>query len=740
MKTLSPLVFLFVSSFCFSQKHQMISENFNFTTFNKRVKNVPKELFDYTPSEFQNHPDFGVLPKNSPQGNFIELVNKRTDSTRYFMNINSPKDIAIQKGYGPINYKDNNGDLREINFELFPTPNSGIYKTIFQPNVVTIDTILKQTSITFGSNNLVFSKNLSLFFEDINHNQTILAKGNWSNFKAGSSGFYIVDFFPNVDFYGIVNENQMETNFKIKSKLSNNFINGYLVIKDNVNSEINTQYIPSSSLDNDNKFIGDLQLINSNGKNFTIHKGLCFDSTYNNMVGLFYRKTNLHLDMLVDISWLNNVTTKYPVTIDPTISTNGSLLQTLSTQSMYNSTCTFSNSCNYNLTVATPANTTISDIQWSFTYVASNPCKRSDGALRFQYLGCKSPSTTGFYWYCNINSAGSCAGTNISIFSDFSSCIPAPSCVPYNMNFTMNFYRGCVGTTGCSTDCVTSGSPWTITLFGKTNETLANNTTGNGTQNIAVVCSGSTTMSPAAANGVPGYTYLWSPGGQTTSTKTVSNFFVGTQTHSCTVTDACGIARTAVFNLTSNCVLPIELLSFEGMALENTEALLNWSTATETNNDYFEIQRSFNAYDWEVIGIQKGAGSSLSKLDYSFTDNRPYIPISYYRLKQIDFDKSFEYSPIISVDFSSMPESIINLRPNPTMDKISFNWKSSSKNHLLVEIISFKGESIFREVKNIEIGTNTIDLDLSSYENGLYLIKSTNENSGKTSIHKLLKN
>ena len=135
MKTLSPLVFLFVSSVCFSQTHQMISESINFTTFNKRVKNVPKELFDYTPSEFQNHPDFGILPKNSPQGNFIELVNKRTDSTRYYMDINSPKDIAIQKGYGPINYKDINGDLREINFELFPTPNSGIYKTSFQPNV-----------------------------------------------------------------------------------------------------------------------------------------------------------------------------------------------------------------------------------------------------------------------------------------------------------------------------------------------------------------------------------------------------------------------------------------------------------------------------------------------------------------------------------------------------------------------------------------------------------------------------
>ena len=184
---------------------------------------------------------------------------------------------------------------------------------------------------------------------------------------------------------------------------------------------------------------------------------------------------------------------------------------------------------------------------------------------------------------------------------------------------------------------------------------------------------------------------------------------------------------------------PIELLYFQVDLTENKEALLQWATASETNNDYFEIQRSINGYNWETLGTINGAGSSSYQHNYQFIDAKPYNPISYYRLKQIDFDKTFSMSYIVNTDFSTLLESIVNLKPNPTKNITSFNWKSTSKNNLLIELIDFKGETVFNELINIEIGTNTIDLNLSNYENGLYLIKITTNNSGKTAIQKLIK-
>lgn len=117
-------------------------------------------------------------------------------------------------------------------------------------------------------------------------------------------------------------------------------------------------------------------------------------------------------------------------------------------------------------------------------------------------------------------------------------------------------------------------------------------------------------------------------------------------------------------------ILPIELLSFEGVAYDNSIELL-WTTASEINNDYFEIQRSTDAENFETIGTISGAGTSSTEIDYSFDDNDPETGINYYRLKQVDYDGSITYHETISVLFSPLSAANTNnfeIYPNPYHD------------------------------------------------------------------------
>lgn len=94
--------------------------------------------------------------------------------------------------------------------------------------------------------------------------------------------------------------------------------------------------------------------------------------------------------------------------------------------------------------------------------------------------------------------------------------------------------------------------------------------------------------------------------------------------------------------------LPIELISFAATPQAGT-VVLNWSTATELNNDFFTIERSVDGFSWEDLLSISGAGTSIHRLDYSAKDVRPYAGLSYYRLKQTDFDGQFSRSNIVSV-------------------------------------------------------------------------------------------
>jgi len=100
---------------------------------------------------------------------------------------------------------------------------------------------------------------------------------------------------------------------------------------------------------------------------------------------------------------------------------------------------------------------------------------------------------------------------------------------------------------------------------------------------------------------------------------------------------------------TTTNVLPIELVSFTGEKKDNRN-ILNWTTASEINNAYFTVEKSYNGFDFEWVGTQEGSSPSTQIINYSLSDYDVLETLNYYRLKQTDFDGKFEYSKTISID------------------------------------------------------------------------------------------
>lgn len=163
-------------------------------------------------------------------------------------------------------------------------------------------------------------------------------------------------------------------------------------------------------------------------------------------------------------------------------------------------------------------------------------------------------------------------------------------------------------------------------------------------------------------------------------------------------------------------ILPVELLSFEANVV-GKKVFLDWETASEFNNDRFEVERSTDIITWEHLGSVTGAGTTSIKTSYQFVDNSPLIGVSYYRLKQVDFDGSEEYSPINQVEFKEdLSVQKVNWHPNPSKGELiiipneEINW---------VVLTDMSG----RAVMTLNYNTvNQSSISLGDLPSGIYLI------------------
>jgi hypothetical protein len=143
-----------------------------------------------------------------------------------------------------------------------------------------------------------------------------------------------------------------------------------------------------------------------------------------------------------------------------------------------------------------------------------------------------------------------------------------------------------------------------------------------------------------------------------------------------------------------NSPLPIELISFDAEC-EKQNIILTWTTATETNNNYYSIERSLDGIDWINIAKINGTGTSVNKRFYSFIDLNNSFEISYYRLKQTDFDENFKYSTILDVINCSDDISELSIYPNPANEVLNISLKHLEEKIESIIIYNLLGEIIY---------------------------------------------
>jgi len=187
---------------------------------------------------------------------------------------------------------------------------------------------------------------------------------------------------------------------------------------------------------------------------------------------------------------------------------------------------------------------------------------------------------------------------------------------------------------------------------------------------------------------------------------------------------ASGYTKFSPFGVSSTRPLPIQLINFTAKARDNKYIDLTWKTSSETNNDYFTIDRSKDAVNFETLPTHiKGAGTSSEPHSYETFDYAPYEGTSYYRLKQTDFDGAFTYSDPVAVDITTIGSLVV------AKNSASYNYildfktaKTNAPDNYTITIINGLGQLVFSDKLTDFSGEFTKEYDFASKGAGVYLV------------------
>jgi hypothetical protein len=185
----------------------------------------------------------------------------------------------------------------------------------------------------------------------------------------------------------------------------------------------------------------------------------------------------------------------------------------------------------------------------------------------------------------------------------------------------------------------------------------------------------------------------------------------------------------------------VELVTFVGWN-EETVNQLEWVTASEVNNELFVVERSTDGINFVEIGTRPGNGTTSESHTYNLTDYTPVEGYNYYRLKQIDFDGSYEYSPtiVIEVKSSTLESVIAMLYPNPAKEIINIQLQASHRTEFDLTVIDLTGRVVHYDVISAEKGLNVpFILDIQHYGQGVYIVNLTDRLTGEKLDAKFVK-
>lgn len=176
-----------------------------------------------------------------------------------------------------------------------------------------------------------------------------------------------------------------------------------------------------------------------------------------------------------------------------------------------------------------------------------------------------------------------------------------------------------------------------------------------------------------------------------------------------------------IYGSGANIPLPVELISFNSSVSENSISI-NWQSASERNFSGYELQRSTNAHDFSKIAWLPGkGGGEYQHLD---TDIRPGITY-YYRLKMLDLDGKYEYSPIRTAKLEGSVVRSLSLTPNPAVNHFIAKFETTEFGPATLDFFTESGQLVFAQKFELQSGPNEIMLNTSRFAPGNYVVRLT---------------
>jgi len=184
--------------------------------------------------------------------------------------------------------------------------------------------------------------------------------------------------------------------------------------------------------------------------------------------------------------------------------------------------------------------------------------------------------------------------------------------------------------------------------------------------------------------------------------------------------------------------LPVDFINVNATQKGGAVAI-NWSTASESNNNYFDIEKSIDGSSFTTINSVKGAGNSSTVKNYGSYDAKPVAGFNYYRIRQVDFDGKFKFSEVVKVKIS-FEKTGVSVLANPFVNNITVDFASPANQRLNVRLMDISGKMIATEMWTIAKGSSRVVFSkVNSLQKGMYIFTVTDDDGIVIYNNKLVK-
>jgi hypothetical protein len=188
-----------------------------------------------------------------------------------------------------------------------------------------------------------------------------------------------------------------------------------------------------------------------------------------------------------------------------------------------------------------------------------------------------------------------------------------------------------------------------------------------------------------------------------------------------------------------NAPLPVELISFEGVSKNNYNNVF-WKSAVELNFKHYELESSTDGFNFNKIATIQPIGNQTSINSYEYLDFNYYSPITYYRLKMVDLDFTYEYSKIIAIEYGKNKDNETVVYPNPASNELYISLSSSTQKAAQVNIYDIYGRVIYQQTIDLLNGFENTFINTSDFSSGTYIINVSYLDSKSENIKVIINN